>query len=337
MLLTRDNVLKFVRQKKYVTPTHVAKEFEVVTTIASAALSELVKDLSLKLTYIKFGTTPYYYDPLQKDCLIEICEKSFSGNELNLFHKIKEQEIVSKNALTIPEQVIISKLRDIYYEISLEHNSKEYIFYIWYLRDKQETLAQIKTALKGDSKSKNSKSDTKNTSQNTEPKIEKKEIQNKEEKISKNPFENIYSKKESNSNESSIQNTTKKEVQIKSEVKEKQESSNSLKVAEKIELQTSQEVESNSVDSYLQSHNFKILEKEKHIIGSVYKTTLQVNGFSMLIDCMHIEQKKVQLKEIMEFYTSSMHPKYILYNSLPKKIEQVLEELGNCFLVKLKE
>ena len=60
MLLTRDNVLKFVKSQKYVTPTQVSKEFDVVTTIASAALSELVKDLSLKLTYIKFGTTPYY-------------------------------------------------------------------------------------------------------------------------------------------------------------------------------------------------------------------------------------------------------------------------------------
>lgn len=308
MLLTRDNVLKYVRVQKYVTPTHVAKEFDVTTTIASAALSELVKDLSIKLTHIKFGTTPYYYDPLQKECLIEICEKTFSGNELNLFNKFKEQQILSRNSLSIPEQVILSKLQDIYYELSIENNSKEYIFYIWYLRDKNETLQQIKTAFSGNSNT--TSNQKKSPPQKEESK--KKEEQVQTPKKASNPFENIYK----NSSQNFLE---KSKEENKPEIKSEESNGN----------------ENSSVDSYLNKHRFTIIEKEKHHLGNKYVTSLIVNSHPMLIDCLSIENKKIQLKDIMEFYTSSMRPKYILYSTLPKKIEQVLQELDNCFLIKL--
>ena len=71
MLLTKDNILRFVQQHKYTTPTTVSKEFDTTTTIASAALGELADGINLQTTHIKFGTTPYYYDPKQKECLEE--------------------------------------------------------------------------------------------------------------------------------------------------------------------------------------------------------------------------------------------------------------------------
>ena len=309
MLLTRDNLLKFVRTQKYVTPTHVAKEFEVTTTIASAALSELVKDQSLKLTHIKYGTTPYYYDPRQKECLEEIASKTFSGNEGNLLTKLKEQQIISKNALTIPEQVIISKLQDIWYELGITHQGKEYIFYVWYMRDKNETLKQINEAIKG-----TSETPSPSLSKKTEKK-EQKEESKKQEKTS-NPFENIYKK-------SSSQQLTSKENNEK----------NSSQTLVEVEETDSR----NKCDAYLQSHRFEIVEKEKHSLGNIYKTHLQVNGFKMAIDCLYIDQKKIQLKEIMEFYTSSMHPKYIFtIHVIPKKIEQVINELSNVYIIELK-
>lgn len=43
MILTKDNLLRFVRGKKYLTPTHIAESFKTNTMIASAALSELSK------------------------------------------------------------------------------------------------------------------------------------------------------------------------------------------------------------------------------------------------------------------------------------------------------
>jgi len=357
MLLTRDNVLKFVRSQKYVTPTQVAKEFDVVTTIASAALSELVKDTSLKLTFIKYGTTPYYYDPLQKECLIEIAQKSFSGNELALFEKIKEQQIVSKNSLTIPEQVIINKLQDILYELAIEHQGREYVFLVWFLRDKKDTLSQIKSALSGNSSTNSSKVESKeklkiNKAVSKETNIDDGEGNTQLQKNSSNPNSNLNSNSSSNSSKSSnpFENMMNKSREFKQESSSSQTfstntSQNSQKLKPENVPSSNQSLKEHSieqsnttgVDSYLHQNGFKIIEKEKHILGSVYKTQVKLYSNTLRVDCISIEQKKVQIRELMEFYTSSMCPKYIFYTNLPKKIQNVFEELDNCFLVELKE
>ena len=317
MLLTKDNLLTFVKTQKFVTPTQTSKEFEVTTTIASAALSELVKDNLIFLTHLKFGTTPYYYDYNQKECLIEIVQKHFSGNELKLFEKIQSQQIISKNALSIPEKVIISKLKDIFYTIELEHESKQYEFYVWYMRDKHETQQQIKQALGIENTKKTQHREHKENKQGKEIK-ETKTSQHKSQPSS-NPFEKLYNITSSNTQQEE-KNLSNQKI-----------SSNTLQK----HIENAVENPSNA-DEYLLKNNFEILEKEKKSFGNIYFTSLNVNGFSMKIDCIHITQKKITLKEILDFYTSSLRPKYILHTQLPKKIETTLKELDNCFIIELK-
>lgn len=342
MLLTKDNILRYVQQHKYTTPTTVAREFDTTTTIASAALGELSDGIHLETTHIKFGTTPYYYDPKQKECLEEIAQKSFSDSEKELFNKIKKEQIVSSNTLTIPQRSIISKLKDIFYEIKIKKNEKEYSFFIWYMRNEQETRRQIQDALFPNSKSnfKTSSDLNHNTPSSNTNSIPKNQKPSTEE-TSYNPFSNLYKQssspnhKESNSNQTKYSNNNYDDDNNFSNSNQKQSNLNNQENKKEEYLLNSTQTK-NSCDNYLFEQGYTIIEKEKHMLGSVYKVSISMNEFTLFIDCLSIEQKKVQVKEILEFYTSSIRPKIIFHTSLPKKIQSTIEELENCFIIEIK-
>ena len=364
MLLTKDNLLRFVQQHKYTTPTQVAKEFETTTTIASAALGELTNGGGLGSSHIKYGTTPYYYDMRQKECLVEIAKKTFSGTEQELFLKIQNEQIVSLNTLTIPQRAIMSKLQDIYYEIQIKKEEKTYTFLIWFLRDKDATYKQIQEALFGSSSNNNASSkspSSKNTTSTTEKKNSSTSSQNTlnqnnstqstsrnsntsnnssgQQTSHSNPFSNLYSSNQSqqqssnNSNNNDNNNNSSNQKSSSNQF----ENSNTTTLKNSNESSTSNIGQTNSnCDKYLYDNGFTILEKEKHSLGFLYKVTTPLNEFSLNIDALYIDQKKIQLRDIIEFYTSSMRPKMIFHSNLPKKIEQSVKEFENCIIIEIK-
>ena len=128
MLLTKDNLLRFVKQKKYVIPSDVSSEFETSTMIASAALSELAKDGTVKITHLKLSSSPYYYYQLQKESIQELAEKHFSGHDLALYKKIKESQILNSNSLAAAEQLSTVKIRDFAIPLEIESEGKKLNF-----------------------------------------------------------------------------------------------------------------------------------------------------------------------------------------------------------------
>ena len=139
MLLTKDNLVKFVREKRYVTPTIIAESFETTTMIGSAALSELAQSKLVAISNIKLGSSPYYYDPLQKQCLIELGDKHLSGYEKEVFQKLKQFEIVNDNSLSIQEKLAMEKIKDFTLPLEVQHKDRNFKFWVWYLRDLNET------------------------------------------------------------------------------------------------------------------------------------------------------------------------------------------------------
>jgi hypothetical protein len=148
MLLTKDNLLRFIREKKFVTPTKVAENFETTTLIASAILSEIMKNKNIKITNLKAGESPYYYDNSQKESLIEIGEKHLSENKKEMFEKLRKIEIVNDSSLKIHDKMAISKIPDFAIPMEIIFKDKNFKFWIWYLRDFEVTKKQIIDALK---------------------------------------------------------------------------------------------------------------------------------------------------------------------------------------------
>lgn len=164
MILTKDNILRFVRERKYVTPSDVSKEFDTSTMIASAALSEVAKENLILITNLKLASSPFYYDPKQKAAIEKIGEENLSGNDKNIFLKLREQQVINDNSLTIQERIAIERIKDFAFPITVPYQDKELKFWLWFLRDKDETKKQILDVL-------NPKTDKKEI-----PKVTNKEI-----------------------------------------------------------------------------------------------------------------------------------------------------------------
>ena len=131
MILTRDNLLRFVREKKYVTPSTVSEPFETSTMIASAALGELTKDKLLSVTHFKLGSSPYYYDPRQKEALIEIAEKHFSKLDKDIFLKLQQNQILNDKSLSVQERLAIARIKDFAIPLEISYNGLDLNFWVW--------------------------------------------------------------------------------------------------------------------------------------------------------------------------------------------------------------
>ena len=189
MILTKDNLLRAIKEKKYVTPTTISEIFETSTMIASAALSELAKDKLIKISDLKLGSSPYYYDPAQKEFLVEIGKKHFSGYDKEALNLLEEKQVVNDASLSIQLRLAIERISDFSVPLEIEFENRRLKFWVWYMRDIKETQAQILDAIKG--KSEPIKKETPHKKEPVKKEVQKNIISEL------NPFSNSNSEQES--------------------------------------------------------------------------------------------------------------------------------------------
>mgnify|MGYP003685146537 CR=1 FL=1 len=315
MLLTKDNLLRFVKQKKYVIPSDVSSEFETSTMIASAALSELAKDGTVKITHLKLSSSPYYYDQLQKESIQELAEKHFSGHDLALYKKIKESQILNSNSLAAAEQLSTVKIRDFAIPLEIDSEGKKLNFWVWYLRDLNETKKQIKEFLIGDKQT---------TSKKEEVKIQK-EIQKSVPEERKSYVEQKKMNQQK-SQSSQRENASEVKQQIPTRTVPQFQ-------GEEIQEEPEDKVQ-NFIEHYLKSNYLKVEEKDKLENGVFYSAILKINKITLHFDCRYFS-KKPQETDIIKFYTSSMNPKLVFVENAPKKLFKLAENLENLELVNI--
>jgi flagellar biosynthesis GTPase FlhF len=317
MLLTKDNLLKFVAQKKAVTPTDVAETFQTTTMIGSAALSELAKDNHVKISYLKLGSTPYYYDPRQKECLIALGEAQYSKYEKETFNRLRTQEIIPEAAMSVQERVAVLQLKDFAIPLSVTHEGAEIKFWVWYLRNVEQTKKEIMNYL------------------NNQAEEEKKEQKRKEDEEHKKEIEEKRKEEE-------LKKQAKQKNAMSEELNQTQETSH--KPQQKMVQEYSKQPEpivlsatgpERRIEEYFNKNNLHIENKNKTEKGILYTTLLQLPHMKLHFDCFFFMGKKVTEADIISFYASSMKPKIIFIENTPKKISQLSESFINCTLVNL--
>lgn len=299
-MLTRDNLLRFVKDQKATTPTDVAKQFETSTMIASATLSELAKDKLILITHLKLSSSPYYYDPKQKEYLQELGTKHYSGYDKEIFNKIKEQQVLNVKSLNIQEALAIERIKDFAITIEIEHENQKLKFYIWYLRNIEETKKQIEDAIK------------------PKKQIEQKISQKKE--IQKPLSEQINSQIQQAKPINQIlnqQNMQIKEEEMKFSPKEIREN------------QTEQFIE-----NYLRQNYLQVDSKNKNNKEIIYIANLYVNRIQITFECIYYQKKPTEF-DIITFYSSSINPKIIFVENAPKKLFKLSENLKNLTIVNI--
>ncbi|MFW6285593.1 MAG: hypothetical protein ACOC16_00310 [Nanoarchaeota archaeon] len=343
MILTKDNLLRYIKQEKAVIPSSVAQVFDTTTTIASAALSELAKEKLIKITYLKLSSTPYYYDPKQSSVLIELGEKHLSKNEKEIFHKLKEKQIVNDNSLTIQERLAIGNIKDFAYQLELTNNNKNFKFWVWYQRNLDDTKSQILEALNPKSntqKNKNQQQINKSTTtqqqsnnnnnqnynnnhnnnqsnQQTFNSNIKQELSNQSNQLNNNSNYNTSNNFNSTNNNQNNNNTyqnskNQKELNIKMQKNQKE----------------------NFIENFLKENYLTIESKQKDDKGIYYKTNLQLSKILIEIDC-YFFYKKPNQNQIIKYYTSSQKPKIFFIENCPKGLFKFAKEIDNLIIINI--
>jgi hypothetical protein len=308
MILTKDNLLRFVVDNKFVTPTDVSEKFETSTMIASAALSGLSKDKLVAITNLKLGSSPYYYDPKQPESLIEIGEKHLKNHEKEIFIKLKTQQIVNDGALPIAEKLAAERLMDFSIPLELDHDGKHYKFWIWYLRDINDTRNQILIALGGESEVKL-----------VAPKpVSKIEVQKEIKKLEPISVPLVVSK------------PIEKKVET---VQAKRE-----KITNPFEVQDDEPEQEDKIEAFIKDYfkkNYLKIDGKKTTEKFVkYNLSLKINELIIKVDAVYFPKKPTD-SDILKFYMSGNKPKIVFIENAAKKHFKLTDSLDNLEIVNI--
>jgi len=140
-----ENILKLA-QTKPVQPTEVAKNLKVTSIIASALLSELVRDKQLKISSLNVGSSPLYYVPANKHQLQNYIDKLNDKDKKTTLLLQKEKILRDKEADPIT-RVTLRNIKDFAQPLEVGANEQKEVFWKWYLLGDKETEELIKKKL----------------------------------------------------------------------------------------------------------------------------------------------------------------------------------------------
>ena len=154
-LETRDRAINFVKSHGPVLPFQIAKEINTNILMASAHLSELVASNILKVSHIKVGGSPLYYAPGQEP-LLQKYSSNLNEKEKKVYDLLSQKKIVLDSELEPVVRVALREIKDFAIPLQVTSESKNYIFWKWYLTPKNEAelivnqaIADIEKAEKG--------------------------------------------------------------------------------------------------------------------------------------------------------------------------------------------
>ena len=139
-------VLEIVRLKGPVIPTQISSEIGTSSLLASAILSELVSNRTLKISSVKVGGTPLYYAPGQEERL-QNYTKYLHEKELKAYDLLKSEKILRDSKLEPVIRVALRNIKDFAVPVSVSDSGNSELFWKWYLLPNGEAEKLIRNML----------------------------------------------------------------------------------------------------------------------------------------------------------------------------------------------
>ena len=147
IMIDKEKILQIVRQKGPVLPVVLTTEMRLNTLLASAVLSEFVREKKIFVSNTKIGGSPVYYVEEQKP-LLQNLYKYLNEKDRATFDLLK-QSIVLKHTDQEPlTRVSLSNIKDFALPIEVIYRDQKELFWKWYVATDAEVKATIETILK---------------------------------------------------------------------------------------------------------------------------------------------------------------------------------------------
>ncbi len=139
----RETVLQTIKIKGPVIPAQIAKVIGTDIMMASAILSELVSKNVLKISHVKFGSTPLYYLPGQEPRLQDFA-KNLHEKEKRAYDLLMQKKVMMDRLLDPVVRVALRNIKDFAVPLQVKINDDIEIFWKWYLTTNEEAAKIIK-------------------------------------------------------------------------------------------------------------------------------------------------------------------------------------------------
>jgi len=179
----QEKVIQAIRIRGPVIPAQIAKVIGTDILMASATLSELVSKNVLKISHVKFGSTPLYYLPGQESRLQDFA-KNLHEKEKRAYDLLMQRKILRDKIAEPVVRVALRNIKDFAVPLQVKINDNVEIFWKWYLITNEEAARIIKETIKFDKPKKDVKpfQETIVKKEQEKPKEEQKEIKREEPK-----------------------------------------------------------------------------------------------------------------------------------------------------------
>ncbi len=222
---SKEKVIQTIRMRGPVIPAQIAKVIGTDILMASAILSELVSKNILKISHVKFGSTPLYYLPGQESRLQDFA-KNLHEKEKRVYDLLMQKKILRDKIAEPVVRVALRNIKDFAIPLQVKINDNVEIFWKWYLITNEEASRIIKETIKFDKPKKDVKP--------VQETITRKEQEKPKEEIKKEELKRVMPKEEIKKEEKKIFVDKTAEDKFLSEVKRFFEKSNINLIEQKI-------------------------------------------------------------------------------------------------------
>lgn len=225
---SREKVIQTIRIRGPVIPVQISKVIGTDILMASAMLSELVSNNVLKISHVKFGSTPLYYLPGQESRLQDFA-KNLHEKEKKAYDLLMQRKILRDKTAEPVVRVALRNIKDFAVPLQVKINDNVEIFWKWYLITNEEAAKIIKQTIKFDEPKREVK-----PVQETIIKKEQEKPREEQKQIKKEELKKIVPEKEVKKEEKKIFIDKTDEDKLLNEVKRFFEKSNINIMEEKI-------------------------------------------------------------------------------------------------------
>jgi hypothetical protein len=306
----KEKIVSLIRNGGPKLPVHIAKEIEMSMIFASAFLSELISEKSIKMTHMRVGSSPVYYISGQEPKL-EQWSTHLKSKEQEAFELLKSKKTLKDRDQDPAIRVALRAIKD--FAIPEEKNSELY----WrYFTHKEEIISK-ENLEKKEFESLKEENQTKNNP-------EEKEIKLGENKNERNSEQNkeVLTEKQITKEEK----TKEKELGIFENEKKAPKKEKTKKAPKKKKIEKTNEKFFNKVKEFLLKKNIEIIGIEGFSKKDLF---LRIRENSRELLLVAYNKKRINETDLINAYKKSRENEleYVLLSTgePSKKINELID------------
>ena len=133
----KSRISSFIRLRGPSLPIHIAKEAKTSLLLASAFLSDMLSEKTIKMSNLKVGSSSLYYLPGQ-EAMLENFQNHLPGKEREAFQMLKSNKVLRDDELEPAFRVAIRSLKDFALPFLVKIQDQQITFWQYYAVPEEE-------------------------------------------------------------------------------------------------------------------------------------------------------------------------------------------------------